>query len=66
MIRHDAEPEDAPVLAVKTPDLGGEDICAIRVRKDVTASIGAGGQERNRAWLGVNGLIETSLFSTRF
>ena len=41
MVRHDAEPEDPPVLAVKTPNFGGEKVGSIRNVKDVTSGGGA-------------------------
>jgi len=41
MVRHDAEPEDPPVLAVKTPDFGGEETGVTRDLKDVTPLRGA-------------------------
>ena len=66
MVRHDAESEDAPVLAVKAPDFGRDQVGAIRGCENRTPRGGACGQERNRTWLGVNGLMETGLFPTRF
>jgi hypothetical protein len=66
MVRHDAEPEESPVLAVKTPDFGGEKISSIRNVKDMTSGGGARCQKRQGAWMGVGLFIEANRFATRF
>jgi hypothetical protein len=37
-----------------------------RIGEYPATRIGAGGQETGRAWLGVNGRVETDRFATRF
>jgi hypothetical protein len=66
VIRHDAEAENSPVIAVEAIEFNSYEICTVWVCKNGSAKGAAGSEKCDRARLRIDGLVETDRFAESF